>query len=103
MMADSKKVFECCSNDTTQLEKTIEMMKNDNVNHPSHYTNGDIECIEAIRASMSNLAYCGYLKGNVLKYLWRFNLKNNPVEDLKKANWYLSRLIKELEDNATVV
>lgn len=67
--------------------------QNDNVNHPSHYTCGSIECIDAIQESMSHDAFCGYLKGNVLKYLWRYTLKNNPVEDLEKANWYLTKLI----------
>lgn len=65
----------------------------DKVNHPSHYTTGRIECIEAIRESMTTVEYKGYLKGNVLKYLWRYQLKENPKEDLKKAAWYLDRLI----------
>jgi len=68
----------------------------DNVNHPSHYTSGDIECIDAIEASMDQKSFCGYLKGNVMKYLWRYELKNNPVEDLKKASWYLNRLINTI-------
>lgn len=67
----------------------------DPVNHPYHYTSGDIECIDAIRASMSHEAFCGYLKGNVIKYLWRYQLKVNPVEDLKKADWYLEKLEEE--------
>lgn len=62
------------------------------VNHPDHYTKGGIECIEAIQASMTMEEFAGYLKGNVLKYLWRFESKENPSEDLAKANWYLDRL-----------
>jgi len=73
----------------------------DNVNHPNHYCNGGIECIEAIKASMSFEAFCGYLKGNNIKYLWRYEHKNKPVEDLKKAQWYQNRLITEVE-NGTV-
>lgn len=69
----------------------------DNVNRPSHYTQGGIECIDAIKASLSEEAYKGYLKGNIEKYLWRYEHKSNPVEDLKKAQWYLERLIKETE------
>lgn len=65
----------------------------DNVNEPAHYTAGDIECVDAIESSMERDAFCGYLKGNVMKYMWRYNLKNNPVEDLKKARWYLDKLI----------
>jgi hypothetical protein len=46
---------------------------------------------------MSREAFLGYLKGNVQKYLWRYEKKVNPVEDLKKARWYLERLIAEQE------
>lgn len=67
----------------------------DPVNHPSHYTSGGIECIEAIKASMMPEAYRGFLKGNVMKYLWRYENKGKPVEDLKKAQTYLTWLIKE--------
>lgn len=70
---------------------------NDAVNHPSHYTQGGIECIDAMKASMSDEAFKGLLKGNVIKYIWRYEKKVNPLEDLKKAKWYLERLIKELE------
>lgn len=71
----------------------------DNVNHPPHYTVGDIECIDAIKASMSEEAYRGYLKGAVLKYLWRYVYKNKPKEDIDKAQWYLSRLQEELGED----
>lgn len=70
----------------------------DMVNHPSHYADGNIECIEAIEASMTKEAFCGYLKGNVQKYFWRYEKKINPVEDLKKARWYNDRLIEVLEN-----
>lgn len=69
----------------------------DVVNHPAHYTNGDIECIDAIRASMGKDKFCGYLKGNIIKYLWRYELKEKPVQDLEKAQWYLNRLIQEIK------
>lgn len=72
--------------------------KPDMVNSPSHYTTDGIECIEAIKASMTPEAFNGYLKGNVMKYMWRYEKKINPVEDLKKAHWYQDRLIKELSD-----
>lgn len=71
--------------------------KHDPVNHPSHYTDGGIECIDAIKASMSTEAFLGFLKGNVQKYMWRYEKKVAPVEDLKKAQWYLSKLIDEQE------
>ena len=69
----------------------------DPVNRPSHYTAGGIECIDAIKASMSTEAFLGFLKGNVQKYMWRYEKKVAPVEDLKKAQWYLSQLIEEQE------
>lgn len=65
----------------------------DSVNSPEHYNSGDIECIDAIKAAMDEDSFCGFLKGNVMKYLWRYKLKNNPIEDLKKAQWYLDKLI----------
>lgn len=68
----------------------------DSVYHPKHYTNGAIECIDAIKASMSRDEFHGYLKGNALKYLWRYKLKGKPQEDLEKALWYVNRLILEV-------
>lgn len=69
----------------------------DPVNSPAHYASGGVECIEAIKAGMTHEAFLGYLKGNVQKYLWRYEKKANPAEDLKKAQWYLARLAKEQE------
>ena len=81
----------------SQYVEAIEKEVPDAVNHPSHYTGAGIECIEAIKASMTPDALAGYLKGNVQKYLWRYEKKVNPIEDLKKARWYLDYLINELE------
>jgi hypothetical protein len=69
----------------------------DLVNSPSHYASGAVECIDAIEASETNEAFCGYLKGNVLKYLWRYETKCNSLQDLQKAEWYLKRLIASCE------
>ena len=66
---------------------------NDAVNNPSHYTQGSVECIEAIEAALTPEEFRGYLKGNVIKYIWRCNLKKNCLEDLEKALWYLKRLV----------
>ena len=71
----------------------------DVVNEPSHYKAGNIEAIDAIEASMSKDEFKGYLKGNVMKYMWSYNYKGKPVEDLKKAKWYIDRLIQEMERN----
>jgi len=70
----------------------------DPVNSPKHYADafGSIQCIEAIEASMSVEEFKGFLKGNVQKYVWRYAQKNG-AEDLKKAKWYLERLIALLE------
>ena len=64
--------------------------------NPDHYKSGDIECIDAIKESMSNIAYKGYLKGNCMKYLWRYETKHldNPQQDLEKAQWYLDKLLE---------
>jgi len=69
----------------------------DVVNSPSHYNSGGIEAIEGIEASMGPEAYAGYLKGSVMKYLWRYEKKGKPIEDLKKARWFLDRLIQKVE------
>ena len=66
------------------------------VENPDHYNTGSIEAIEAIKASMPSEQFFGYLKGNVMKYLWRYDYKGKPVEDLRKCRWYIERLIKEV-------
>ena len=66
------------------------------VENPAHYNTGAIEAIEGIEASMSPEEFKGYLKGNVMKYLWRYDYKEKPIEDLRKADWYLNRLIDVL-------
>lgn len=78
-------------------EQFVSVEDSDPVNRPSHYTAGGIECIDAIKASMSTEAFLGFLKGNVQKYMWRYEKKVAPVEDLKKAQWYLSKMIEEQE------
>ena len=70
-------------------------MKGDPVNNPLHYNQGLIECIDAIRAMLSHEEFIGYLRGNSLKYRWRFRYKNG-VQDLEKAEWYEKRLKEEL-------
>lgn len=73
----------------------------DNVNSPMHYQgSGGIECIAAIRASMSPEAFQGYCKGNVEKYIWRYD-KKAGVEDLEKARVYLDWLIASAKEGKT--
>ena len=74
------------------------MEATDNVNHPNHYTAGDIECIDAIEAAVTGLTGIeAVLTGNIMKYIWRWKYKNG-LEDLNKAKWYLERLIKLNEE-----
>lgn len=67
----------------------------DMVNNPPHYNQTGIECIQAISAA-TDKGFKYYLQGNVMKYLWRFDYKDKPLEDLQKAKWYLDRLIEEV-------
>ena len=64
----------------------------DNVDRPMHYAAGSIECIDAIEAQLSAEEFRGYLKGNIIKYLWREKNKGG-IESLKKAKWYLNKLL----------
>ena len=70
----------------------------DMVNHPSHYTQGGIECIDALKAAtVSKTGIEAVCTANAIKYLWRYEEKNG-IEDVKKARWYIDRLIRELEE-----
>ena len=68
----------------------------DVVNSPSHYNQAGIECIEAIAAATDN-GFEYYLQGNIIKYIWRYRYKNG-IEDLKKAQWYINKLIETKGD-----
>ena len=68
----------------------------DVVNSPSHYNQAGIECIEAIAAATDD-GFEYYLQGNIIKYIWRYRYKNG-IEDLKKAQWYLNKLIETKGD-----
>lgn len=73
-------------------------LTHDMVNHPSHYTQGGIECIDAIKAAtVGKTGVEAVCVANVVKYLWRYEEKNG-LEDVKKARWYLERLISELSE-----
>ena len=69
----------------------------DNVNNPPHYNQAGIECIDAIHAATDE-GFEYYLQGNIMKYIWRYKYKNG-TEDLKKAQWYLSKLIEVVDDS----
>ena len=68
----------------------------DNVNRPQHYTDGEIECIDALRSMLGD-GFGAFCQGTIVQYLWRYKHKNG-VEDLRKAEWYLNALLKFEED-----
>ena len=86
-----------------QLKKEQANMQSDNiemgdmVNHPKHYNESGIECIDALEAMLGD-GFESYLQGNIAKYLWRYKYKNG-VEDLKKAQWYLNKLIGVIDES----
>lgn len=75
----------------------------DNVNNPTHYNTGSVECIDAIEAMLTTDEYIGYLRGNSMKYRWRMRYKGKPIEDLQKAEWYENRLLNFLKENEGVL
>ena len=71
----------------------------DMVNHPQHYTQGGIECIDALKAAtVGKRGIEAVCVANVIKYLWRYEEKNG-IEDIRKAKFYVERLLKELEES----
>lgn len=69
----------------------------DLVNNPSHYNNGNIECIEYLHDNLGREGFISYCDGNIKKYLHRWRYKGNELQDLQKAHWYLKRLIETVE------
>lgn len=65
----------------------------DNVNNPPHYTQGGIECIDAIKSALTPEEFRGYCKGNVIKYIWRERHKGGD-ESIRKAGWYQGKLLE---------
>ena len=70
----------------------------DPVTRPTHYNSGSIECIEAMRASMTKEQFIGYCKGNAFKYNWRMGMKNKSTEDIDKSLQYTQWLLNVLND-----
>ena len=81
------------------MKQSMHQSDVDMVNSPPHYTSGDIECIDAIRAALGPEGFKAFCRGNAIKYNWRSNLKNG-VEDIEKARWYMEKFI-ETEDETT--
>ena len=79
--------------------KNMDENVSDMVNHPQHYTQGGIECIDALKAAtVGKRGIEAVCVANVIKYLWRYE-KKNGIEDIRKAKWYIERLLKELEES----
>ena len=71
---------------------------NDEVQNPAHYTQGRIECLDAIKEALGHDQFIGFCKGNALKYIWRSDHKQDPKIDTAKAIFYLTRLAEVLEN-----
>jgi hypothetical protein len=80
-------------NEELNAEKKASQTDKDAIN-PNHYKGNGIECIEYMKERLNSEAFLGYLNGNVIKYTHRWQDKNG-IEDLRKARWYLDRLIEE--------
>ena len=78
------------------VKNTEHNVMTDNVNHPPHYKQGEIECIDAIKSCLGD-GFKFYLQGNAKKYLWRYEHKGKAIEDLEKATWYINRLKEQYE------
>ena len=81
----------------TPITKVTDENEFDPVDHPQHYASGSLECIDWIEAELTSEEFEGYLKGQVFKYVWRYRDKGKKSQDLKKARWYLDKLIDKME------
>ena len=95
MAASIKDMIDFEGNKTMKGRELVDEM----VNNPPHYNQKGIECIDAMQAATDE-GFEYYLQGNIIKYMWRYRYKNG-VEDLKKAQWYLTKLIEIKNDNKT--
>jgi hypothetical protein len=81
--------------DVIPIREQAEAQSDHDAINPPHYK-GTVECIDAIHACLSPEAFRGALVANAMKYLWRLNAKGSPLENARKAQWYVSRLVYEL-------
>lgn len=83
-----------------KFKNNSKSMENDLINHPNHYTAYSREVIDTMQGDMTPEEFTGYLKGNIIKYISRYQGKNG-VQDLEKAQWYLNKLhdtVKDMKD-----
>ena len=90
-----KELKDCLNTDEMTKPNINDIL--DNVEHPSHYCRGGKECIDAIEASLGKDEFTGFLRGNIIKYVWRYKDKNG-LEDIKKPQWYLNKLIEVVKN-----
>ena len=104
-MVKSKRIYTSLKEDGLDVsfdeDKSVPMWKRDSVNAPQHYLHGKKETIDVITDCMTSDEFHGYLKGNILKYVSRYKFKGEPLEDLQKAQWYLNRLIQEVNNGTS--
>lgn len=72
------------------------MRPGDPVNYPPHYTQGKVECIDAIESALGPQGFVAFLRGQVIKYNWRMTHKDNPQQDAEKAAWYQNKLVQAM-------
>tara|TARA_X000001382_G_scaffold26417_1_gene16913 strand:+ start:969 stop:1427 length:459 start_codon:yes stop_codon:yes gene_type:complete len=96
---------------STEAKTALNGSYKDDVNHPEHYASSSIECIDAMEAMVDSQGrdYQIHLSGHmfylwqvIFKYVWRWPFKEKPIEDLKKAEFYLKKLIKALEKTNSI-
>lgn len=78
-------------------DEVVDEVLADTVNHPSHYNQGGIECIDAMIAAFGKEKVCDFCIMNAFKYLWRYQHKNG-FEDVKKASWYINKYMELMEE-----
>jgi len=71
--------------------------QNDPVNHPSHYTQGSVECIDAMEAAFGKEELAIYCKIAAFKYIWRCEHKDGVKQDIEKARWYIEKVLELIE------
>ena len=98
---DIERNYDIIFGNAEDTEEKVEKKAEDMVNHPSHYTHGGVECIDAITSALSSYedSVDSWLVGQVIKYLWRAPLKGKYEEDIKKAQFYLNRLVEKINKN----
>lgn len=89
----------CEACEIVMVEPFGDTKEDDDVNHPSHYTQGSIETIKLIEELLGKRGFIDYCMGNVVKYTQRHKHKGTPLKDLKKAQFYLNALIEKMEEN----